>query len=79
VSERSEGTKVDSTVLLDSIRCSFEIATSTLVQAGVNLGILGMEPTKREVRAVVEDLRKAITAIDVHKSNAEHDISAERR
>jgi hypothetical protein len=65
----SGGMEIAFTDLLDSIRCSFEIAVSALVQAGVNLGILGLEPTKREVRAVVEDLRKAITAIDVYKSN----------
>ena len=54
--------------LLDSIRCSFEIATSALIQASVNLGILELNPTKREIQVVVEDLRKAITAIDIHKS-----------
>ena len=52
-----------------SVRCSFEIAISALVQAGVNLEMLGLESTKREVRAIVENLRKAITAIDNYKAN----------
>jgi hypothetical protein len=55
--------------LLDSIRCSFEISLSALVQASVNLGVLGMAHTRLEVQAVVEDLRKAIATIDAHKSN----------
>jgi hypothetical protein len=63
--------EITSTDLLDSVRCSFEIAVSALVQAGVNLGTLGFEPTKLEVLAVVDDLRDAITAIDNHKSNAQ--------
>ncbi len=70
MSKRSKRMEITSTDLLDSVRCSFEIAVSALVQAGVNLGTLGLEPTKLEVRAVVEDLRKAITAIDNYKSNS---------
>jgi len=61
--------EITSTDLLDSVRCSFEIAVSALVQAGGNLKILGFEPTKLEVLAVVDDLRNAITAIDNHKAN----------
>jgi len=73
MSERSERMEITSTDLLDSVRCSFEIAVAALVQAGINLKTLGLEPTRLEVRAVVEDLRKAITAIDVHKSNKPHE------
>lgn len=69
MSKRSERMEITSTDLLDSVRCSFEIAVSALVQAGSNLEILGFELTKLEVLAVVDDLRNAITAIDNHKSN----------
>jgi len=55
--------------LLDSISSSFEIAVSALMQANVNIGMLGLDTTKREVTAVIEDLRKAITVIDVYKHN----------
>ena len=69
MSKRSERMEITSNDLLDSVRCSFEIAVSALVQAGGNLKILGFEPTKLEVLAVVDDLRNAITAIDNHKAN----------
>jgi hypothetical protein len=69
MSEQSDRVEITPTDMLDYIRVSFEIAVSALVQAGVSLGILGLEPTKREVQDVVEDLRKAIAAIDDHKSN----------
>jgi len=55
----SGGMVITSTDLLDSIRCSFEIATRALIQANVNLGILGFDRTKNEVQGVVDDLRKA--------------------
>ena len=50
--------------LLDSIRGSFEIAISALVQAQTSLEMLGFEPTKREVKGVVDDLRKAVAKLD---------------
>jgi len=56
--------------LLDSIRCSFIIALNALCQAASNCGIIGLNPTKREVTEVIVDLRKAIEVIDDHKSNA---------
>ena len=66
MSERSEGTKVSSTDLLASVRVSFEIATSALVQANTNLGILGFYRTKNEVASVVEDLRKATKQLEAN-------------
>ena len=66
MSERgtSGGVGITSTDLLDSIRCSFEIATSALTQAKINLGILGFDRTRDEVKAVVEDLRKASSQLE---------------
>ena len=60
---------VRSDALLDSIRCSFVIALNALCQAATNCGIIGLNPTKREITEVIVDLRKAIDVIDDHKSN----------
>jgi len=60
---------VRSAELLDSIRGSFKIAISALVQAQTSLEMLGFEPTKREVKGVVDDLRKAVAKLDEYKSN----------
>ena len=62
--------------LLYSIRCSFEIALTALCQAATNCGIIGLNPTKREITEVITDLRKAIDAIDNYKSN--DDLSGRR-
>lgn len=50
--------------LLVLIKMSFEIATSALVQAKINLGILGFNRTKNEVASVILDLHKAIKLLE---------------
>jgi hypothetical protein len=62
---------VRSDALLGSIRCSFVIALNALCQAATNCGIIGLNPTKREITEVIVDLRKAIAVIDNYKPNAD--------
>ena len=64
--EQSERMEITSTDLLASVKVSFEIATSALVQAKTNLGILGFERTKNEVASVVQDLRNAIKQLEAN-------------
>lgn len=64
MNERSEITSTD---LLASVKASFEIATSALVQAKTNLGILGFDRTKNEVASVVEDLREATKQLEANR------------
>ena len=78
MSERNERMEITSTALLDSVRCSFEIALNALCQAATNCGIIGLNPTKREITEVIVDLRKAIDVIDNHKSNATHEPAREK-
>ena len=66
---------VRSEPLLGSIRCSFVIALNALCQAATNCGIIGLNPTKREITEVIVDLRKAIDVIDNYKPNAESEVS----
>ena len=60
------GQTIDSSTLLASVKTSFEIATSALVQAKTNLGLLGFERTRNEVASVVADLRKATTQLEAN-------------
>ena len=57
---------VGSDHLLASVKTSFEIATSALVQAKTNLRLLGFERTKNEVASVVDDLRRATKQLEAN-------------
>jgi len=63
----NDKSSVHSSDLLASVKISFEIATSALVQAKTNLGLLGFERTKNEVASVVDDLRKATKQLEANK------------
>jgi hypothetical protein len=58
---------IASIALLASIKTIFEIATSALVQAKTNLGILGFDRTKNEIASVVQDLRKATRQLEANR------------
>ena len=65
-------TEITPTDLLASVKTSFEIATSALVQAKINLGLLGFDRTKNEAASMIEDLRKATRQL---ADNAKNEVS----